>query len=63
MVALVRGGSQFCGGTLVASKYVISAAHCMSNSAGGVHTDADFQVKRNDLWEKKVKLFLMFRSE
>ena len=31
MVALVRsdGAGQFCGGTLVASKYVISAAHCM----------------------------------
>ena len=31
MVALLRssGASQFCGGTLVASKYVISAAHCM----------------------------------
>ena len=30
MVALVdSSGSQFCGGTLVASKYVISAAHCM----------------------------------
>ena len=30
MVALVSSsGFQFCGGTLVASKYVISAAHCM----------------------------------
>ena len=30
MVALVgSSGGQFCGGTLVASKYVISAAHCM----------------------------------
>ena len=31
MVALVDFiGKQFCGGTLVASKYVISAAHCVS---------------------------------
>ena len=30
MVSLGRKlGSSFCGGTLVASKYVISAAHCM----------------------------------
>ena len=30
MAALVgSSGGQFCGGTLVASKYVISAAHCM----------------------------------
>ena len=28
-LSLMPGAAQFCGGTLVASKYVISAAHCM----------------------------------
>ena len=36
MVALVSpSGGQFCGGTLVASKYVISAAHCTAALADG----------------------------
>ena len=36
MVALVNSttGGHFCGGTLVASKYVISAAHCMFRNNG-----------------------------
>ena len=48
MAALIRDGSQFCGGTLVASKYVVSAAHCMTHEAGGNHSEADFQVRGND---------------
>ena len=48
MVALVyASGSHFCGGTLVASKYVISAAHCMWNYANGMNVPlqiTDFKV-------------------
>ena len=35
---------QFCGGTLVASKYVISAAHCMFSGAAAV-ANTDFKVE------------------
>ena len=50
MAALVRssGAGQFCGGTLVASKYVISAAHCMFNQDGSSVTNTDFKVKPED---------------
>ena len=45
MVALVSAsGFQFCGGTLVASKYVISAAHCMFSGAAAV-ANTDFKVE------------------
>ena len=45
MVALVSpSGGQFCGGTLVASKYVISAAHCMFSGAAAV-ANTDFKVE------------------
>ena len=47
MVALVRPtGGQFCGGTLVASKYVISAAHCMFADQAETQplTTSDFKV-------------------
>ena len=60
MVALVyASGGQFCGGTLVASKYVISAAHCMFNKDG---SSRDFKVKLEDLG-KLIKVILMFRSD
>ena len=49
MVALVTSsGGQFCGGTLVASKYVISAANCMFNLDGTALANKDFQVKLED---------------
>ena len=46
MVALVDSIGQFCGGTLVASKYVISAAHCMFDQSGSPTATTAFQVKR-----------------
>merc|ERR1711981_286813 len=46
MVALVgSSGGQFCGGTLVASKYVISAAHCMFTLDGTALANTDFQIR------------------
>ena len=63
MVALVgSSGGQFCGGTLVASKYVISAAHCMFNQDGTSAAATDIKVELDDFW-KTMKQFSMFRSE
>ena len=36
---------QFCGGTLVASKYVISAAQCMFDQNDEALSTSDFQVE------------------
>ena len=53
MAALVdsTGGVQFCAGTLVASKYVISAAHCMFEQDGSPTNNTDIKVKREDFWK------------
>ena len=46
MAALIfDGGNQFCAGTLVASKYVVSAAHCMFERGVALSTSA-FKVRR-----------------
>ena len=45
MVAILDSDGQFCGGTLVASKYVISAAHCMFVDEAGNTPYAANQLK------------------
>ena len=54
MAALVDStGGQFCGGTLVASKYVISAAHCM------FIMDQEGIIQERPLSELKVWIFFL----
>ena len=45
MVAILDSDGQFCGGTLVASKYVISAAHCMFTDEKGENPYTASQLK------------------
>ena len=50
MVALVSSsGAQFCGGTLVASKYVVTAAHCTT----GITTPGKFVVVLGE-WDRDL---------
>ena len=46
MVSLILSdGFHFCGGTLVASKYVISAAHCMFSDWNTLLHKSEFKVR------------------
>ena len=57
MVALVSpGGRQFCAGTLVASKYVISAAHCMFTDQALTQAKPTSALK---VWSNKIVYFIL----
>ena len=64
MVALLtaNGDPWGCGGTLVASKYVISAAHCLPGGVGP--SDIKVGQKTQNFFSKiKIKIILLFRSD